>query len=177
MFLFLTMVVYLAVLFQEEGWFEVDPAILGLSLSMLLQLAGLFQWCIRQSAEVVNQMVSVERVISFGGLESEAALEKDTDRELAGAEWPKSGSVEFEGVSVRYRATLPLALNQATFSIPGGARVGIVGRTGSGKLQAPQTRFGNSASGANTMHLFSREINCCSDSVPLIGSRRGHSSR
>lgn len=40
MFLFLSLVVYLAVLFQQQGWFDVDPAILGLSLSMLLQLAG-----------------------------------------------------------------------------------------------------------------------------------------
>ena len=133
--IFLTLVVYLAVLFQQEGWFDVDPAILGLSLSMLLQLAGLFQWCIRQSAEVVNQMVSVERVLAFGGLESEADLQQDTDDGLTGPNWPNMGSVEFDSVSVRYRPTLPLALDKATFSIPGGARVGIVGRTGSGMFQ------------------------------------------
>jgi ATP-binding cassette, subfamily C (CFTR/MRP), member 4 len=142
MFVFLTLVVYLAVLFQDQGWFDIDPAILGLSLSMLLQLAGLFQWCIRQSAEVVNQMVSVERVLAFGGLESEGALEKEKDSELAGTLWPERGAVEFKDVSVRYRSTLPLALNKASFSIPGGARVGIVGRTGSGKLPGNQRAFG-----------------------------------
>lgn len=141
MFVFLTLVVYLAVLFQDQGWFDIDPAILGLSLSMLLQLAGLFQWCIRQSAEVVNQMVSVERVLAFGELESEGELEKPTDGELVGPSWPDKGSVEFKDVSVRYRSTLPLALNKASFSIPGGARVGIVGRTGSGKSTVVQTLF------------------------------------
>ena len=132
MFVFITLVAYLAVLFQQEGWFNVDSSILGLSLSVLLQLAGLFQWCIRQSAEVVNQMVSVERVLAFGELPPEAPLEKDTDKQLADEHWPGSGSVEFQELSVRYRSGLPLALNKASFKIPGGARVGIVGRTGSG---------------------------------------------
>ena len=141
MFLFLTLVAYLAVLFQNQGWFDVDPAILGLALSVLLQLAGLFQWCIRQSAEVVNQMVSVERVLAFGDLSPEAALQKDTDQELANEHWPGSGSVEFKDLSVRYRAALPLALNKASFQIPGGARVGIVGRTGSGKSTVVQSLF------------------------------------
>jgi ATP-binding cassette, subfamily C (CFTR/MRP), member 4 len=141
MFLFLTLVVYLAVLFQQQGWFNIDPAILGLSLSMLLQLAGLFQWCIRQSAEVVNQMVSVERVLEFGDLESEAPLKLDTDASLAGPDWPSSGAVQCDGLSVRYRATLPLALNHISFHIPGGSRVGIVGRTGSGKSTIVQTLF------------------------------------
>lgn len=139
MMLFLSLVAYLAVLFQQEGWFNVDPSILGLSLSMLLQLAGLFQWCIRQSAEVVNQMVSVERVLAFGNLDSEAPLHKEVDGQLA--KWPQHGSVEFKEVSVRYRSTLPLALNKATFHIPGGARVGVVGRTGSGKSTIVQTLF------------------------------------
>ena len=49
MFLLMAMVSFLAVSFQNLGWFDVDPAILGLSISMLLQLAGVFQWCIRQS--------------------------------------------------------------------------------------------------------------------------------
>ena len=40
------------------GWFSVDPTVLGLALTMLVQLSGVFQWCVRQSAEVVNQMVN-----------------------------------------------------------------------------------------------------------------------
>jgi ATP-binding cassette subfamily C (CFTR/MRP) protein 4 len=132
MFIFLVVVTYLAVLLNEEGWFEVDASILGLSLSMLLQLAGMFQWCIRQSAEVVNLMVSVERVSAFGNLEPEAPLELDEDKELLENGWPSQGAIEVEDLSVRYRASLPLALEKASFSIPPGARVGVVGRTGSG---------------------------------------------
>ena len=46
-----------AVLFQDQGWFQVDPAILGLSLTLLIQIStSNFPWVIRQSAEVTNQV-------------------------------------------------------------------------------------------------------------------------
>jgi ATP-binding cassette, subfamily C (CFTR/MRP), member 4 len=140
-FLFLAIVSFLSVVFNQQGWFNVDPAILGLSLSMLLQLAGLFQWCIRQSAEVVNQMVSVERVLAFGKIEPEAPLELEGDKELLETGWPSKGGIDVESLSVRYRASLPLALDSVAFSIPPGSRVGIVGRTGSGKSSLVQTLF------------------------------------
>jgi ATP-binding cassette subfamily C (CFTR/MRP) protein 4 len=141
MFLLLSLVSFLAVLFQEQGWFVIDPSILGLSISMLVQLAGLFQWCIRQSAEVVNQFVSVERVLAFGELESEASLELEQDTALVEQGWPKDGSIDVDDLCVRYRAALPPALDGATFKIPSKARIGIVGRTGSGKSTVVQTLF------------------------------------
>jgi ATP-binding cassette subfamily C (CFTR/MRP) protein 4 len=140
MFLFLAVVCFLAVLFQTQDWFHIDPAILGVAISMLLQLAGIFQWCIRQSAEVVNQMVSVERVIAFGDLESEAPLDKPGDQALK-EKWPVQGAIEFDDLAVRYRSSLPLALNKVRFRIPPNSRVGVVGRTGSGKSTVVQTLF------------------------------------
>jgi ATP-binding cassette subfamily C (CFTR/MRP) protein 4 len=139
-FMLMSLVSFLSVLFQTQGWFSIDPAILGLSISMLLQLAGMFQWCIRQSAEVVNQMVSVERVLSFGSIEPEAPLELESDKRLDPA-WPERGAVNVSDLSVRYRPSLPLALDGATFSVPSGCRVGVVGRTGSGKSTLMQVLF------------------------------------
>jgi ATP-binding cassette subfamily C (CFTR/MRP) protein 4 len=140
MFLLTCLVSFLSVLFQQQNWFEIDPSILGLSLSMLLQLTGLFQWCIRQSAEVVNLMVSVERVLGFGKLEPEAPLELESDKDLDTC-WPNHGAVEVQDLAVRYRPALPRALDGASFSFPSGSRVGIVGRTGSGKSTIVQTLF------------------------------------
>lgn len=139
MFALMSLVSFLSVLFQQQGWFSIDPAILGLSISMLLQLAGLFQWCIRQSAEVVNQFVSVERVLEFGALEPEASLELENDKNLG--DWPERGEIDVKDLAVRYRPALPLALDGASFKITSGSRVGVVGRTGSGKSTVVQTLF------------------------------------
>ena len=45
--------------------------------------------------------------------------------------WPSTGSISFSNVSMRYRSSLPLALCNFTLSVPSGARIAIVGRTGS----------------------------------------------
>ena len=47
--------------------------------------------------------------------------------------WPRSGKLEVRNVSMRYRASLPLALNKVSFSIEPGQRLAVVGRSGAGK--------------------------------------------
>lgn len=47
--------------------------------------------------------------------------------------WPIQGSVNFQQVCLQYRPGLPLALNCVTFETKPAEKVGIVGRTGSGK--------------------------------------------
>lgn len=49
----------------------VDPALVGLSLSYTLMMTGMFQWMVRQSAEVENQMISVERCLEYTKLPTE----------------------------------------------------------------------------------------------------------
>ncbi|RNF23457.1 ATP-binding cassette protein subfamily C, member 1 [Trypanosoma cruzi] len=44
-----------------------------------------------------------------------------------------AGSLEFRDVTMRYRAGLPHVLCGLTFTIPAGQKVGVIGRTGSGK--------------------------------------------
>ncbi|KAL9182396.1 hypothetical protein ACHAXT_013048 [Thalassiosira profunda] len=137
MFIFLAIASFAAVIVHQQAWFDIDPGILGLALSMLIQLSGLFQWCVRQSAEVVNQFVAVERVIGFAHLPPEAALTNDYDETIT--EWPGKGVIEVKDLSVRYRSGLPLSLRGLSFRIEGGSRVGIVGRTGGGKSTLVQS--------------------------------------
>lgn len=47
----------------------------GLAITQAISLTGTFQWGLRQSAELVNQMTSVERVLEFTEVEKEPILE------------------------------------------------------------------------------------------------------
>ena len=54
-------------------------------------------------------------------------------RESGGLEPAMSGRIEFDGVTFRYGAGGPPALDRLSFHLPAGKVVGVVGRSGSGK--------------------------------------------
>ena len=115
-----------------EGNIGIQPVVLAVGLMYVIQLCGLFQWTIRQSAEVENIMVSVERATAFSHLESEPALHGPTDLSKR-PDWPERGEVVMSNLSCRYRADLPPVIINMTLRFEPGQRIGIVGRTGSGK--------------------------------------------
>lgn len=47
--------------------------------------------------------------------------------------WPQKGDLVFDNVSLRYRPSLPLSLDNLSFTITHGQRCAVVGRTGAGK--------------------------------------------
>nr|KAJ3422223.1 hypothetical protein HK105_000656 [Polyrhizophydium stewartii] len=63
----------------------------GLLLSYVLQLVGLLQWSVRQSAEVENLMVSTERVMEYGRLAHEETQQARDNALKPSKEWPQHG--------------------------------------------------------------------------------------
>ncbi|KAJ0005574.1 hypothetical protein NQD34_015468 [Periophthalmus magnuspinnatus] len=102
----------------------------GLALSYAVTLTGMFQWGVRQSAEIENMMTSVERVVEYAKLESEASWETDTQPPC---DWPKTGSITFDKVNFSYSPSKPLVLKNLNITFSSREKVGIVGRTGAGK--------------------------------------------
>jgi hypothetical protein len=92
---------YLAVVFHHYLDFGLDPAIVGLALMLLIQLSGLFQWSVRQSAESENLMISVERVLEFTEIPVERPEREEGDSEVEKTGWIKEGRVQFDGVDAR----------------------------------------------------------------------------
>jgi ABC-type multidrug transport system fused ATPase/permease subunit len=107
-------------------------SISGLVLMYAMRFWGNLNWCVRAFSEVESRMTSFERLQATASIEPELAaplLEEGAVEQ----EWPPSGEIEFDGVWARYASGLPWVLREVGFKIPAGSRVGIVGRTGSGK--------------------------------------------
>ncbi|KAJ9187772.1 hypothetical protein P3X46_003192 [Hevea brasiliensis] len=117
----------------------IRPENVGLSLSYGLSLNGVLFWAIYMSCFVENRMVSVERIKQFTNIPSEAAWEI-TDR-VPPPSWPAHGNVDLKDLQVKYRPNTPLVLKGITLSIYGGEKIGVVGRTGSGKSTLIQVFF------------------------------------
>ncbi|XP_014296337.1 probable multidrug resistance-associated protein lethal(2)03659 [Microplitis demolitor] len=104
----------------------------GLAITQSIGLTGMFQWGMRQSAEVENQMTSVERVLEYTNIESEPALESLPEKKPKD-DWPSRGKVEFKRVYLAYSPLEPPVLRNLNFTIEPREKIGIVGRTGAGK--------------------------------------------
>jgi len=72
----------------------------GLAVTQALGLTGVFQWGMRQSAEMENQMTSVERVLEYSELDDE---EPDRTQKKSKLEWPSLGKIVFEALSLKYK--------------------------------------------------------------------------
>uniref|UniRef100_A0AAQ5ZXT7 Multidrug resistance-associated protein 4 n=1 Tax=Amphiprion ocellaris TaxID=80972 RepID=A0AAQ5ZXT7_AMPOC len=114
-------------IFLRDG---LEAGEVGLVLTYALTLVGNFQWTMRQSAEVENMMTSVERVVEYTELKSEAPWE--TQRRPP-PDWPSKGLVTFEQVSLSYSTDGPIILKDISATFEPNEKVGIVGRTGAGK--------------------------------------------
>ncbi|XP_054158179.1 ATP-binding cassette sub-family C member 4-like, partial [Oppia nitens] len=102
----------------------------GLIIFMALNLIGNTQYGIRQSAEMENQMTSVERIVEYSKLESEGLIDSEIPPP---DEWPDKGCIEFRHVYLTYENSPKPTLHDLNCRINGGEKVGIVGRTGAGK--------------------------------------------
>ena len=121
------------VLAREKGE-EVDGlyvALAGTSLSGAIGVTGLLNLVMSSFAQVEAAMTCTERVLHY--IQHVPQEPAATSASPPPPEWPQRGAIELRGLHMRYRANTPLVLKGLTASIQGGQRVGIVGRTGSGK--------------------------------------------
>lgn len=119
----------LAILSLKSG--SISAGLVGLSVSYALQVTQSLNWIVRMTVEVETNIVSVERVLEYSELTSEAPEIIEENRPEAS--WPANGEVVFKDYSTRYRPELDLVLKNINLSIKPHEKIGIVGRTGAGK--------------------------------------------
>ncbi|KAL7855132.1 hypothetical protein SRHO_G00173220 [Serrasalmus rhombeus] len=117
---------------------SIDPGLVGLALSYALSITNLLSGLIFSFTQTEMQLVSVERTEEYS---TSIPLEPQNGSTAVPASWPEHGRVEFDGAVLAYRPGLPNALDGVSFVVMPGERVGIVGRTGSGKSTLFLTLF------------------------------------
>eukprot|EP00571_Detonula_confervacea_P003671 CAMPEP_0172317074 /NCGR_PEP_ID=MMETSP1058-20130122/30478_1 /TAXON_ID=83371 /ORGANISM="Detonula confervacea, Strain CCMP 353" /LENGTH=1393 /DNA_ID=CAMNT_0013031535 /DNA_START=1 /DNA_END=4182 /DNA_ORIENTATION=+ len=128
----------------------------GISLSYAVTSTAMMQYVVRSFAQVEAAMNSVERVVHYAeNIPQESPMTSDelenekpsspmkaAQKAVASAggkalhptkEWPEHGAITLKNLQMRYRAETPLVLKGLNVSFGAGERIGVVGRTGSGK--------------------------------------------
>ncbi|KAF7366640.1 ATP-binding cassette transporter [Mycena sanguinolenta] len=107
-----------------------NPSSVGFSLNMAIGFSGMILWWVRVLNDFEIQGNSLERIRAYTEIEQEP---KPTPVGVPPAYWPASGRLSVEGLSAKYSIDGPKVLHDLSFNIQPGERVGVVGRTGSGK--------------------------------------------
>ncbi|XP_042495750.1 ABC transporter C family member 3-like [Macadamia integrifolia] len=134
-----------------EGVFA--PGVMGLAVTygLSFNMHGVV-WDLNR---LETKIISVERILQYSCIPSEPPLLVIENR--PSHDWPSQGKVDIVDLQVRYASHLPPVLRDLTCSFPGGMKIGIVGRTGSGKSTLVQALFRMLE--ATTGHILIDSIN------------------
>ncbi|GMF24690.1 unnamed protein product [Phytophthora fragariaefolia] len=128
---------------------NVSPAELGLMLYYVFTINSDVYTLSSKLLEVALCLLNVERVRKYGLIEPELQSYEGNPLTIP-ASWPHRGDVVFEHVSFSYASSSnnkfsdekqALALCDVSFSVKGGEKIGVVGRTGSGKSSLAMALF------------------------------------
>ncbi|KAG7239593.1 hypothetical protein INR49_028745, partial [Caranx melampygus] len=115
-----------------------SPPMKALALCFIIQLTSNSQYLVQSLMEVGVRFISVERLLEYiTGCEAEGSGKVDQVPE----EWPQQGAITFQDYEMRYHLHSPAVLRGLHLHIRAGEKLGIVGRTGSGKSSLAMALF------------------------------------
>ncbi|KAJ3155675.1 hypothetical protein HDU89_006649 [Geranomyces variabilis] len=109
---------------------HLSASAVGLGLSYLISWTAMVTMLVNIMGMMNMAMVAVERICKHIDLPREAPV---TTAAVVPEAWPSAGTIEFKNYSTRYSPDGDLVLRDVNLSIKNGEKIGIAGRTGSGK--------------------------------------------
>lgn len=107
---------------------SIDAGLAGFALGFALDYSKVVVDTIRRYAGIELDMNSTERVLEYSSIATESQDGADFP-----ADWPSQGNMSVNNLEVGYAPGLPSVLKGLSFKVEPRQRIGIVGRTGSGK--------------------------------------------
>ena len=123
--------------------FAMDAGLTAMCMNYSGQVTIYLQHLINCFTQLEIEMNSIERVKHYSEIDTEAAFDETDDEQLVVPDesWPREGKIELIKCCARYRPELPLVCNDVSFVVNPRQKVGICGRTGSGKSTLMQMLF------------------------------------
>ena len=125
---------------------NISSAAVGLVLTYMITLSTYLQRTVRQAADLESYMTSTERIVEYKDIIPENGykyidsidtidnidnIDDIQNKQLK--QWPNSGKIEIKNLYCKYREHLDFVLNDINITINNNEKIGIIGRTGSGK--------------------------------------------
>ena len=128
--IFISFILIYVIIFQDNF----SPQGVSLLIKYSISFSDEILNAISHLIEIEKSMISIERCINFTKIIQEKSGEiKSIDNPLKQNNWPKEGNIKFENYTMRYRKNLQPTLQNINLDIKSNEKIGIVGRTGSGK--------------------------------------------
>ncbi|KAJ7863186.1 P-loop containing nucleoside triphosphate hydrolase protein [Mycena leptocephala] len=110
-----------------------NPSALGLALASLTSMASQLNSLLMNLTGLENASVALSRIHEIATLPAENDPAQSSGKDASPNSSVSKGSVEFQNLSLQYGADLPLVVNGVSFKAAAGQKIGICGRSGSGK--------------------------------------------
>lgn len=128
-----------------------SPGAVGVSLLGILSFSGILTYTINAWTTLETSLGAVARCKNFEA--STIPEDREEERHEPPANWPANGSVSFQRLSASYSVDGSPVLKYISLSIAAGEKVGICGRTGSGKTSLLLTLFRLLDASSGTMEV------------------------
>ncbi|NP_001268689.1 ATP-binding cassette transporter subfamily C member 5a isoform X1 [Strongylocentrotus purpuratus] len=134
-------------------------AFAGLALAYSVQFLGTLQFSVRLITITQARFTSIERITDYikrlipeGGTGKKHILKSDVES------WPKHGNITVDSLQLKYRDNLPTVLKGISFHVNSKEKIGIVGRTGSGKSSIAVALFRLVEATSGRIHIDDLDI-------------------
>ncbi|KAK5993610.1 ABC multidrug transporter B [Cladobotryum mycophilum] len=149
---------------------KLSSSLLGVAIVNMMNLGNNLKGIIINWSTLETSLGAVTRIKNFAeNTPSEILPEEDR---VPSQEWPSQGALEFRNLAVQYDRTTEPVLRGISFSVEHGEKIGLVGRSGSGKSSMIQAllRMANIVEGQIILdgeditrvpkHLIRQKLSC-----------------
>ncbi|KAG0646471.1 abc multidrug transporter B [Hyphodiscus hymeniophilus] len=118
---------------------DISPGYVGLALLNVMSFNELLATIIKNWTQLETSFGAIARLKSFSATTANENL--PGENALVPDNWPSQGAIEFKNVSASYTDGGDLVVKNLSLSVAAGEKVGICGRSGSGKSSLITTLF------------------------------------